>query len=122
MFVPKKRKRNKKRWNKNKSKGFFKSDEWKRLRYQVLKRDGGRCQACGRSAKDGVILCVDHIKPRHQYPHLALDPNNLQTLCGGCNMGKGAKDETDWRPKPDEIAAELDMQMIADLRERGLLN
>ena len=28
------------------------------LRYQILKRDGFRCQICGRSQEDGVILHI----------------------------------------------------------------
>jgi 5-methylcytosine-specific restriction endonuclease McrA len=47
---------------------FFYTAARKELRYQALKRDGGRCQLCGRSAQDGIILNVDHIKPRHKIP------------------------------------------------------
>lgn len=75
---------------------FFYTQEWKEIRYQVLKRDDGRCQLCGRSQRDGVIMNVDHIKPRLKYPHLALDIKNLQTLCSSCNLGKGWRDETSW--------------------------
>jgi 5-methylcytosine-specific restriction endonuclease McrA len=28
---------------------------------------------------------------------LALDPENVQTLCEPCNIGKGDRDQTDWR-------------------------
>ena len=82
---------------KKKIPAFFDSPEWKRVRYQVLKRDGGKCQCCGRSAKQGAVMNVDHIKPRLKYPKLALKMSNLQTLCASCNQGKGGKDETDWR-------------------------
>ncbi|MBL4940351.1 MAG: HNH endonuclease [Colwellia sp.] len=97
---PKKTKKRKKKKNlpaNNKSKSFYKSVEWRRLRYDALVKHGGSCLACGRSAKDGVIMNVDHIKPRAKYPELAMDLNNLQVLCGGCNQGKGNRDETDWR-------------------------
>lgn len=30
-------------------------------------------------------MTVDHVKPRSQRPDLALDPANLQTLCGRCH-------------------------------------
>ena len=59
------------------------------LRYDVLKRDNFRCQLCGRSAKDGVRLHVDHIKPVSQGGKTVM--SNLRTLCEECNRGKAAK-------------------------------
>lgn len=76
---------------------FYESDEWRQLRYKVLKRDKGRCLLCGRGVAENVILHVDHIKPRSKYPHLELIEDNLQTLCEDCNLGKSNIDETDWR-------------------------
>jgi len=75
---------------------FYKSAAWRKVRYQVLKRDNGKCCLCGRSARDGVVLNVDHIKPLRKYWSLRLDPDNLQTLCAACNHGKGNWDETRW--------------------------
>lgn len=83
--------------NRAKSDQFYRSIEWMRLRYRALRRDRGRCQYCGRSAKDGVVLHVDHIKPKSRFPKLALVLSNLQVLCASCNYGKGAHDQTDWR-------------------------
>lgn len=60
----------------------------KKLRYQVLKRDHYRCVLCGRSAKDGVKLHVDHIKPVSRGGKTEL--NNLRTLCADCNLGKSS--------------------------------
>jgi 5-methylcytosine-specific restriction endonuclease McrA len=40
---------------------------------------------------------VDHIKPRSRFPHLELSLDNLQVLCAACNVGKGNRDEIDWR-------------------------
>lgn len=59
----------------------------KRLRFEILKRDGFTCRYCG--AKGGEVkLQVDHIKPR------ALGgsdhPDNLIAACKGCNVGKSA--------------------------------
>jgi hypothetical protein len=67
---------------------FYKSAAWRKLRFSVLKSNGAVCAACGASAKNGAVLHVDHIKPRSQYPELALDPANLQVLCEDCNLGK----------------------------------
>jgi 5-methylcytosine-specific restriction endonuclease McrA len=76
---------------------FYDSQEWKDLRYKVLIRDNATCQCCGSTRKDGVRIHVDHIKPRSRFPQLELDENNLQVLCEPCNMGKRARDLTDWR-------------------------
>ena len=60
------------------------------LRYDILKRDGYKCKICGRSTKDGVKLHVDHIIPIAKGGKTV--PENLQTLCQDCNLGKGTKD------------------------------
>ena len=57
------------------------------LRYQILQRDGFRCQICGRSQEDGVILHIDHIKPVSKGGKT--EPSNLRVLCADCNLGKG---------------------------------
>lgn len=61
---------------------------WLRLRFRVLKRDGYRCQLCGRTAQDGVKLEVDHKVARHNGG--SDDPSNLHVLCFPCNRGKRA--------------------------------
>lgn len=83
---------------------FLRSFEWRRVRMQILKRDGARCACCGASPETGAVMNVDHIKPRRLFPALALDPSNLQVLCNECNHGKGNWDMTDWRrrePAPE---------------------
>lgn len=80
---------------------FLRSFEWRRLRMDVLAERGARCECCGRTAKDGVRLNVDHIKNRKRWPHLALTPSNLQVLCEDCNHGKGNKYVTDFREPSD---------------------
>lgn len=76
---------------------FLNSKAWKRLRFQALKKHGMRCQACGSSPANGVVLNVDHILPRRLFPESALQLENLQVLCGECNEGKGNWDMTDVR-------------------------
>jgi 5-methylcytosine-specific restriction endonuclease McrA len=76
---------------------FYNSRPWRALRYAILKKYGGKCQACGRTANDGIKLCIDHIKPvRHNW-ELRLEPSNLQILCSDCNLAKASADSTDWR-------------------------
>ncbi len=83
---------------------FYESWEWTTLRMKVLKVNNGRCECCGAGASDTTVggdlvrLHVDHIKPISKYWELRLDLKNLQVLCAECNRGKGAWDETDWRP------------------------
>lgn len=79
------------------AKEFYASRAWIDLRYEVLRERGARCECCGASAKDGVSIQVDHIKPRVKYPSLALEKSNLQVLCELCNKGKLHIFEDDWR-------------------------
>lgn len=58
-----------------------------KLRYQVMRRDGFRCQLCGATQADGVKLHVDHIIPVSKGG--TSDIGNLRTLCDRCNRGKG---------------------------------
>lgn len=59
----------------------------KRLRYEILRRDGHACRYCGAKAPD-VELTVDHVTPK------ALggtdDPANLVAACRACNTGKAS--------------------------------
>jgi hypothetical protein len=59
-----------------------------RLRFLVLRRDGFRCKACGRSPANeaGVELEVDHVVPWSDGGETVLA--NLQSLCEKCNGGK----------------------------------
>jgi 5-methylcytosine-specific restriction endonuclease McrA len=79
-------------------KAFYNSRSWRKLRYEALKLHGGRCQACGATAADGVKLVVDHILPVKTHWHLRLELSNLQVLCNDDNLAKASRDETDWRP------------------------
>jgi hypothetical protein len=59
----------------------------KRLRFEVLRRDGYACRYCGAKAPE-VVLHVDHVIPE------ALggsdEPSNLATSCEDCNSGKAS--------------------------------
>jgi 5-methylcytosine-specific restriction endonuclease McrA len=58
------------------------SSKWKKLRIQVLDRDGWVCALCGKPAHT-----ADHIWPRVKGGDMwALD--NLQALCTKCNSSK----------------------------------
>lgn len=55
-------------------------------RTEIIAKDHGRCCLCGRSAKDGVQLDVDHFIPVSKGGKSTDD--NLWTLCHDCNLGK----------------------------------
>lgn len=57
-----------------------------RIRYQILTRDGYRCQICGATAADGARLEVDHKQSRAKGGDHRME--NLHTLCFSCNRGK----------------------------------
>lgn len=91
----------------------------KRVRYEVIRRDGSRCRYCGRSVDDGAKLTVDHVKP------VALggsdDPTNLVAACLDCNIGKasvGPSDELVGQVADDAFRWARAMQMAAELADQ----
>lgn len=66
-----------------------KRDISERLRFRILMRDGFTCKKCGRSPMKemGVELHVDHITPWSKGGETL--PENLETKCSRCNLGKG---------------------------------
>lgn len=68
---------------------FYMTAIWKHKRQEILKRDNYECQWCKAEGKvktnAHTILEVDHIKELEDYPELALDDDNLRTLCKDCH-------------------------------------
>lgn len=99
---------------------FYASWEWKRLSYDAKLKRGRKCECCGAQAPR-VVIHTDHVKPIRKYWHLRLDPMNLQVLCEDCNMGKGSRDETDFRllnavddaPYEPELTADEEIRLEA---------
>jgi hypothetical protein len=97
----------------------------RRLRFEILRRDGHACRYCGAKAPD-VELTIDHVKP------VALGgtdvPENLVTACRACNAGKTsvpadsptvadvAADALRWKLAIEEVVRwrALDMAVLAD--------
>ena len=96
-FAPVRKKSQKPQPKIDKITAFYKTAEWKRVRYDALAANDGRCELCGISKHEGAVLNVDHIRPLRLHWDRRLDPSNLQVLCGSCNQGKGNRDDTDWR-------------------------
>lgn len=78
---------------------FYSSYTWRKLRKQIKERDNCECQECKRNGlvfvdtfemnKSGkrkkIKLIVHHIKELVDYPELALEVDNLETLCVNCH-------------------------------------
>jgi len=75
--------------HRRKSKGYIPGS----VRYDVIRRAKGRCEACGISA-DERALEVDHIIPRNKGG--SDDLSNFQCLCYKCNAQKRDRDDTDF--------------------------
>ena len=70
---------------------FYHSRAWKAARELVLIRDHWLCQECKRAFEAGEAqrirqaTTVHHIKPREERPDLALDLDNLESICAICH-------------------------------------
>ena len=79
---------------------FLQTPEWRRVRYDALRANDGRCELCGRNKHQlppGEYLTVDHVHSRKARPDLALEVTNLAVLCSADNAGKGNRYADDWR-------------------------
>lgn len=71
----------------------------KKLRFEILKRDGFRCRYCGKAAA-ASSLHVDHITPQSDGGSDA--PANLATACAECNIAKSNNPLTKLLPMATE--------------------
>lgn len=82
------------------AKQFLNSKKWKTKRLDILKRDHYECQDCIARLKDAAVKGIQlrgedrkirraeqvhHIKELKEYPELALDDDNLISLCVQCH-------------------------------------
>lgn len=73
---------------------FYKSALWRRARRQALERDLYMCAECMAAWRRRELpaprpaTVVHHIKPRSERPDLALNLDNLQSLCDACHNKK----------------------------------
>lgn len=72
------------------------------LRYDVLAKAKGRCQACGIPATERA-LDIDHIVPRNKGGKTEI--SNLQALCYKCNSEKRDRDDTDFAHWQEKLEA-----------------
>lgn len=72
------------------------SIRWRTMRKTVLDRDKWTCRSCGYTGQD---MQIDHVKPRHKWPELTWDMDNIQTLCKPCHFAKTGGDYRQWKPE-----------------------
>ncbi|MBO0387553.1 MULTISPECIES: HNH endonuclease [Staphylococcus] len=84
--------------NKQQQRDFYNGKRWRDKREAIKARDNFECQECKRQGKVAIDiyepnkngrkkikLVVHHIKELADYPELALDDDNLETLCVECH-------------------------------------
>ena len=67
---------------------FYNSRPWRNLRLKALERDHHECQMCKKNSKVNKIVfanTVHHIQEVKNRPDLAMDLDNLISLCRGCH-------------------------------------
>ncbi|MEK4024470.1 HNH endonuclease [Sporosarcina sp. FSL W7-1283] len=77
----------------SKTKAFYNSTAWRKLRAMIKIRDNGLCQMCLVDKRIVIGTIVDHIIPIKVDWQLRLTENNLQLLCHSCHNKKTAEDE-----------------------------
>lgn len=69
------------RYDMKKRDPFYASAAWQRIRRAALIRDHYLCQRCRKRPAN----TVHHLKPREEFPELAMTLENLQSICAICH-------------------------------------
>lgn len=100
---------------------FYVSREWKDKKKQIIIRDNNLCQRCLGNWSDGKHpiekikltrgtkerpLYVHHIKPMKDYFELALEDDNLISLCFECHEIVEERTENRFKPKKKYLTQE----------------
>lgn len=69
------------------AKKFYLSKPWRKVRADVFKRDFGLCVRCG--APGEIVHHKTYLTARNiNDPNIALNPDNLETLCRECHAAE----------------------------------
>lgn len=72
-------------------------------------RDDRKCVMCHKDVSEKNAAVIDHIIPLKDAPHLALELENLRTLCRRCdNKRHGDKGAFGFQPAPIRIVKRSD--------------
>lgn len=98
------------------ARAFYKSKAWKQCREVVLQRDHHLCQPCLKMQRVTAANTVHHIKPLEEHPELALDIDNLESICPSCHNKehpeKGSNKEVPQRRSVVVIRAKRNEEVI----------
>lgn len=72
---------------------WYKTQRWRSLRWDVLRRDRFTCQMCNKIAEDSSQLVADHVQPHRGDALLFWNRDNLQCLCASCHNSEKQKIE-----------------------------
>jgi len=64
---------------------FYKSSAWDKKRLKILQRDNFECQICKEEGRFAPATTVHHILHLKDRPDLALDDDNLVSVCSVCH-------------------------------------
>ena len=64
---------------------FYKSSVWEKKRLEILERDNYECQVCKEGGGFAPATTVHHLKHLEDRPDLALDNDNLVSVCAACH-------------------------------------
>lgn len=91
------------RYKRNKeAAAFYNTTAWKRCREIVLIRDNYLCQGCLRNGKITPANTVHHIKHLEDHPELALDIDNLESICPPCHNKEHPEKGTNDNPRQNK--------------------
>lgn len=75
------------------AKAFYKSKQWQDVRQYVLLRDFNLCVRCGNAAEE--VHHIIRLTPKNiRDPLVALNPDNLESLCHDCHAAEHEADRT----------------------------
>jgi len=72
---------------------WYKSNTWRKLRWQTLTKAMFTCAICGKLEGNTTQLVCDHIIPHRGNAALFYDANNLQCLCKQCHDSVKQREE-----------------------------
>lgn len=78
---------------------FYQWIEWRKLRLKALERDNFECQQCKRKGKYKKAQNVHHIKEVKLFPLLAMELENLESICITCHNDEHKRLESKQQPR-----------------------
>lgn len=88
----------------------YKSKKWRKLREQILRRDGYMCQESLRYGRHVAADTVHHVFPASKYPELAWDPRNLISLCSAEHNAMHVRDTDELTNKGQKLLERIRKQ------------